>query len=161
MVSITSSISGSIDVFIAPLSINPCERLLMSSDVQAKCTNSIYGFSPSTADNLSLTRYSTALTSWLVVASKAFTCLASSTLKPSIRSSIALCCCSLKGGSSGMFGSQARHWNQRSSTRTRNLMSPYSLRRSRKPPVCLAYRPSMGLNAVSSVSSRVILIFYR
>ncbi|MCY1222137.1 hypothetical protein D9M72_342160 [compost metagenome] len=53
----------------APLSIMPCEVLLMSSEVQAKWMNSLAASSSALPLTCSLSQYSTAFTSWLVTAS--------------------------------------------------------------------------------------------
>ena len=55
--------------------------LLMSSLVQAKCTNSAAFSSSGRASNLDLIQYSTAFTSWLVVFSMSLMALASASEK--------------------------------------------------------------------------------
>ena len=55
--------------------------LLMSSLVQAKCTNSLAAFSSGRASNFDLIQYSTAFTSWLVVFSISLMATASASEK--------------------------------------------------------------------------------
>jgi len=98
----------------------------MSSEVQAKCTNSSAGASPASSLSFSLMKYSTALTSWLVVASISLTRAASATPKSpaSLRSRAAASGAS--GSSSTMPGSSARASNHSTSTRIRALIRPNS-----------------------------------
>ena len=62
-----ASSAGSSTCSRAPLSCSAWLVLLMSSLVQAKCTNSLAARSSGRASNLDLIQYSTAFTSWLVV----------------------------------------------------------------------------------------------
>ena len=71
-------------------------------------------------------KYSTALTSWLVVRSISFTRAASATLKPSARARRRAAAASEKGASSVMPASAARASSHSTSTRTRARTSPYS-----------------------------------
>ena len=98
----------------------------MSSLVQAKCTNSSAGPSSASSASCSLMKYSTALTSWLVVASMAFTRAASSTEKPSASARRRAAAASENGLSSTMPGSLASASSHSTSTFTRALIRPYS-----------------------------------
>ena len=76
----------------------------------------------------SLTKYSTAFTSWLVVASRALTRSASATEKPACTARTALSAATDKGGSSATSGSAAKAANHWHSTWTRKRIKPYSLK---------------------------------
>ena len=59
----------------------PCDVLLISSEVQAKCMNSDAATNSGTSCTFSFNQYSTAFTSWLVTASIALIRCASSSVK--------------------------------------------------------------------------------
>src|SRR5690606_14676133 len=125
-------------------SISPWEVLLMSSEVQAQWTNSVTALSSALAAMRSLMKYSTALTSWLVVFSMSLMRWASASLKPAAMSSSRALAAALKGGTSATPGWAARHCSQRISTITRYLIRPSSLKVSRSGAVLAPKRPSMG-----------------
>ena len=79
--SITASSAGSITCSRAARSCSAWLVLLMSSLVQAKCTNSLAARSSGRASKRDLIQYSTALTSWLVVFSMSLIALASASEK--------------------------------------------------------------------------------
>ncbi|MCY1373944.1 hypothetical protein D9M69_612460 [compost metagenome] len=78
---ITASSAGSSTASRPPLSCSAWLVLLMSSLVQAKCTNSAAFSSSGRASNLDLIQYSTALTSWLVTFSMSLMAWPSASLK--------------------------------------------------------------------------------
>ena len=98
----------------------------MSSLVQAKCTNSSAGASSASSFSCSLMKYSTALTSWLVVPSISFTRAACTGLKPSARARRRVVAASENAASSTMPGSLDSASSHSTSTLTRALISPYS-----------------------------------
>mmetsp|Transcript_1814 Transcript_1814/g.2880 ORF Transcript_1814/g.2880 Transcript_1814/m.2880 type:complete len:252 (+) Transcript_1814:923-1678(+) len=112
----------------ASATISAYDRLLMSSEVHAKWKNSSCDASAELAPpKCSLRKYSTALTSWLVVRSMFFTRSACSTVKPVVASdSSAATVAASNGWRKVKDGSSARRRSQRISTRTRCLMSAYS-----------------------------------
>ncbi len=114
------------------VSITPWERLLMSSLVQAKCTNSVTACSSGWSAIFSLMKYSTALTSWLVVRSMALMRSASATEKSRISPSRKAVASAESGGTSVTPGSSARRSSQRISTMTRARIRPNSLKCSRR-----------------------------
>src|SRR3546814_7721891 len=71
-------------------------------------------------------KYSTALTSWLVVRSMSLTRAASAVEKPSASASRRFAAAAGNGASSGMPGSAASASNHSTSTRTRAWISPFS-----------------------------------
>ena len=91
----------------------------MSSEVQAKWMNSIRRPRSGIAPMRSLRKYSTALTSWLVVRSMSLTRSASASAKPAAIASSAADVAASKGPNSGTPGSAARRCSQRTSTSTR------------------------------------------
>ena len=98
----------------------------MSSLVQAKWTNSSAGPSSASSFSRSLIRYSTALTSWLVVRSISLTRAASASDRPSASARRRCTAASENGASSTMPGSAASASNHSTSTFTRALIRPYS-----------------------------------
>ncbi len=98
----------------------------MSSLVQAKCTNSSAGPSSASSLSCSLMKYSTALTSWLVVRSISLTRAACATLKSSARARRRCAAAGENGASSAMPGSAASASSHSISTLTRALIRPYS-----------------------------------
>jgi len=110
----------------------------MSSLVQAKCTNSSAGPSSASSFRRSLMKYSTALTSWLVVRSISFTRAASATEKPSANARRRPEAAAEKAGSSTMPGSAASASSHSTSTRTRALTRPYSEKIGRRAPALAA-----------------------
>ena len=113
-------------------SMSACDRLLMSSDVQAKCTNSITAASSGCCTSLSLMTYSTALTSWLVVRSTFFTSAASAGENSSRNFSRNALASSDRGGTSVTSGMAASLCSQRTSTMTRARTSAYSEKHARR-----------------------------
>jgi hypothetical protein len=126
------SIAGSMTSARAAFTISAWLRLLMSSEVQAKCTNSSPAAAPGIALMRSLRKYSTALTSWLVVASMALTRSASASAKPEAIASSEAEVAASKGPNSGTPGSAARRCSQRTSTSTRKRIRPNSLKIGRR-----------------------------
>ena len=98
----------------------------MSSLVQAKWTNSSAGASSASSFSCSLMKYSTALTSWLVVRSISLTRAAWATLKPSASARKRAFAPSEKAASSVMPGSAASASSHSTSTFTRARIRPYS-----------------------------------
>ncbi len=98
----------------------------MSSLVQAKCTNSSAGASSASSFSCSLMKYSTALTSWLVVRSISFTRAAWAGLKRAASSRRRATAASENGASSTMPGSAASASSHSTSTTMRALIRPYS-----------------------------------
>ena len=80
---ISLSMAGSSTSARAACSIRPWLVLLMSSLVQAKCTNSPAALSSAMASKRPLSQYSTAFTSWLVVRSMSLIACASASEKRS------------------------------------------------------------------------------
>ncbi|MNF84559.1 hypothetical protein D3C84_669290 [compost metagenome] len=128
-------ISGSITSSRPSRSIRAWDRLLMSSLVQAKWMNSLTLSSSGSLAACSLSRYSTALTSWLVVRSISFTRSACSRAKLSASWLSTSWASAEKAGTSPMPSWAARRCNQRTSTRTRKRIRPYSLKIGRRAPV--------------------------
>jgi hypothetical protein len=100
----------------------------MSSEVQAKWMNSLTRVTWTLPASLSLRKYSTALTSWLVVFSWSFTAWASAREKSAATASSAARVAAEKAGTSAMAGSAARALSHSISTLTRYLISPNSLK---------------------------------
>ena len=104
--------------------------LLMSSLVHAKCTNSAAaasaGWLSAAAVQRDLSQYSTALTSWLVVASMSLIACASASEKRSTSPRSSPRAASLNGGSSAKPASDSA-MNHSTSTCTRRCMRPNSL----------------------------------
>jgi len=100
----------------------------MSSDVQAKCTNSLACLSEASSPMRSLMKYSTALTSWLVVASMSLMRAASATEKSAATFCNVVRAAAGKGGNSMMPGSSDNATSHAISTATRRCISPYSLK---------------------------------
>eukprot|EP00982_Pelagococcus_subviridis_P006966 30385-Pelagococcus_subviridis.AAC.1 len=101
-----SSISGVVAA-IPERSMSAWERLLMSSDVHAKWTNSVTAWSSGFEAIRSLMTYSTALTSWFVVRSTFLTSAASAGEKFARKSSRNWFASSLRGGTSAICGMDA------------------------------------------------------
>jgi len=133
--SMMRSIAGSMTCSRASRTISAWLRLLMSSEVQAKCTNSSPAAAPGIPAMRSFRKYSTAFTSWLVVASMALTRSASASEKPEASASSAAEVAASKGPNSGTPGSAARRCSQRTSTSTRKRISPNSLKTGRRHAV--------------------------
>mmetsp|Transcript_106938 Transcript_106938/g.319765 ORF Transcript_106938/g.319765 Transcript_106938/m.319765 type:complete len:204 (+) Transcript_106938:1140-1751(+) len=125
--------------------------LLTSWLVSAKCTYSLKGCRPR-ASNCSLMKYSTALTSWLVIFSVALILPASSRLKLDATARSFGTPSAGKSLPAGSFSMRARKYSI--STCTRYLMRPYSEKYCARDLVLRRYRPSTGETAVSSVRSR-------
>ncbi len=100
----------------------------MSSLVQAKCTNSFACARLASAPIFSLMKYSTAFTSWLVVASIALIRSPSATLKSSAMAFRVATWAASNGGSSVIFGSAASASSHSISTCTRRCIRPNSLK---------------------------------
>ena len=98
----------------------------MSSLVQAKWTNSSAGPSSASSLSRSLMKYSTALTSWLVVRSISLTRAASAMEKPSASARRRAWAAAGNGASSTIPGSAASASSHSTSTWTRALIRPYS-----------------------------------
>ena len=99
----------------------------MSSDVQAKCTNSTCPANPSMAAMRSLTKYSTAFTSWLVSPSRSRMRSASATENARQMASQARRWWPFSGATTAQDGAAARHSSHSTSTITRCRISPNSL----------------------------------
>ncbi len=91
----------------------------MSSEVQAKCTNSATRVASGSPASRFFSQYSIALTSWLVSASIDFTCAASSSENVAITRSSSALVSFEKGLISAIAGSAASASSQRISTATR------------------------------------------
>ena len=130
-------------------SINAQARLLMSSDVHAKWMNALARLSPGATAICSRMKYSTALTSWLVSRSMAFTRRASSSEKPLAMSSRRFSAPGSKGASASNSASAASALSHRTSTAIRYRIRPNSLVIGRNAAVREPYRPSAGEIAVS------------
>ena len=125
----------------------------MSSDVHAKCTNSFDAESSFIPSNLSFNQYSTALTSWFVTRSFAFTPSASFTLKLVTTLSRKAFASGESAGSSGNCAEEANAWSHRTSTSTRAWIRPNSEKCCRRGSVWAAYLPSTGEMAVNGDSA--------
>ena len=125
----------------------------MSSEVQAKWINSLIAFSSLLSATFSFRKYSTAFTSWLVVRSISLMRRASSTENSATMLSSSLCDWGEKSGTSVIPSSLDSFCNHLTSTSTRYLSRPYSLKIDRNSPVLEAYRPSTGEIAVNWDSS--------
>jgi hypothetical protein len=116
--------------------MSACAVLLMSSDVQAKCTNSAADCNSARSRVASLSQYSTAFTSWLVRASIAlmFSKSASEKSCTSARSRSRA-----TSGSGGICGKPSidRRISHSISTRRRARMNANSENTSRSASVCL------------------------
>ncbi len=92
--------------------------LLMSSDVQAKCTNSAAGPKPIPA-SFSFRKYSTALTSWLIARSMSLIRVTSAGPKSTTQPLSTAAVSGGIGASSTMSGSAARSSSHSTSTAKR------------------------------------------
>jgi hypothetical protein len=115
----------------ACLSISACERLLISSEVQAKWMNSATLATSRLAASLSRRKYSTALTSWLVFASIVLTVSPSASENLAATSSSCASVGGENGGTSFTVGFAASALSHSISTFTRKRISAYSLNVSR------------------------------
>ena len=122
----------------ASRSIRAWARLLMSSLVQAKWMYSLAAAISAFSAKCCLSQYSTALTSWLVVASICLMAAASSWLKVVTVCSMAARVLALNGGTSPMSGAAARLFSHSSSTVTRAFIRPYSEWMGRRAATALA-----------------------
>ena len=113
-------------------SMRAWERLLMSSEVHAKCVNSMMDLSSGCWTSLSLMTYSTALTSWLVVRSTFLTSAASAGEKSARNFSRKALASSESGGTSVICGMEASFWSHRTSTITRARTRAYSEKHARR-----------------------------
>ena len=103
----------------------------MSSEVQAKWTNSERD-SSEVPRSFSLMAYSTALTSWLVVASISLTRAASVCEKSAAMESRSRASSGESAFASAMPGSAHSAFSQATSTATRRFMRPYSEKTPRR-----------------------------
>src|SRR5208282_4059565 len=124
----------------------------MSSEVQAKWTNSLARASSGTPAKRSFSQYSIALTSWLVVSSIALTRSASATVNAARASASSARVAAENGATSATAGSSASACSHASSTCTRYRIRPYSLKYGAREATLRRYRPSRGLRAVSTAS---------
>ena len=117
--------AGSMTSSRAALSISAWLVLLMSSLVQAKCTNSEAASSSGWPSKLRLIQYSTAFTSWLVVRSMALMASASVSLNffTSRRRRLRA---ALDSGLNSLKPASLNAMNHSTSTCTRRCISPYS-----------------------------------
>jgi len=119
------SSAGSITSSRAAFSISAWLVLLMSSLVQAKCTNSAAASSSAWPAKLRLIQYSTAFTSWLVVRSMALMASASASLnfltRRRSRERAAL-----DSGLNSLNPASLSAMNHSTSTCTRRCIRPYS-----------------------------------
>jgi hypothetical protein len=109
----------------------------MSSEVQAKWRRGARS-AIDVAASFWRRKYSTALTSWFVVASIAFTAAASSTEKPSAMRCSAAASSAESARASGMPGSSHSARSHAISTRTRRWIRPASEKTARRGAVCRA-----------------------
>ena len=148
--SIISRIFGASTLSRIRLSIRLYDRLLISSLVHAKWTNSETALSSGFCANFSLIKYSTAFTSWLVVRSISLMWLPSSSEKSATIASICAIACSESGATSSICGWFDNDLIQANSTSTRARIKPNSLAIGRSASTLDAYRPSIGEIAVRS-----------
>ncbi len=130
---ITASSAGSSTRSRPSASISACEVLLMSSEVQPKWMNSDTFITSALWPRRFLSQYSMALTSWLVVASIAFTASPSSVENCATTASSSTTVAGENGAISASAGSAASAFSHSTSTRTRLRIRPCSEKCSRRP----------------------------
>ena len=105
----------------------------MSSEVQAKCRKLVAAATSALPAKRRCSQYSTALTSWLVVASMAFTAAPSASPNAAAAASSSSIVSGVKAGRSAMPGSAARALSHSISTLVRARIRPSSLKCPRNP----------------------------
>ncbi len=124
--STSASSAGSSTSARALFSISAWLVLLMSSLVQAKCTNSAAADSSASPSKPALIQYSTALTSWLVVFSMSLMACASASEKPATRRRN-FARAALPSGLNSASPASDSAMNHSTSTCTRRCIRPNSL----------------------------------
>jgi hypothetical protein len=123
-----ASMAGSSTLSRPPLSMRAWARLLMSSEVHAKWMNSAADMTSGLPAKRSRSQYSTAFTSWLVVASIALMRSASSTPKSPTHRRSASCVDAENGCMASKENSSLSASSQATSTATRSRISANSLK---------------------------------